>query len=79
MVPWLRQRLASFEDASLQGMAGKKKLGRRGHLKSFALGKVPAKSKRHEACRAIHFGKYTQSHIHKFEYTLHRFVGRGWM
>ena len=22
MVPWLRQRLASFEDASLQGMAG---------------------------------------------------------
>jgi hypothetical protein len=25
VVPWLRQRLASFEDASLQGMAGKKK------------------------------------------------------
>jgi hypothetical protein len=24
VVPWLRQRLASFEDASLQGMAGKK-------------------------------------------------------
>ena len=24
MVPWLRQRLASFEDASLQGMAVKK-------------------------------------------------------
>jgi hypothetical protein len=24
VVPWLRQRLAFFEDASLQGMAGKK-------------------------------------------------------
>jgi hypothetical protein len=23
VVPWLRQRLASFEDVSLQGMAGK--------------------------------------------------------
>ena len=26
VVPWLRQRLASFEDASLQGMAGEKSL-----------------------------------------------------